>query len=85
MSMYRDALEVQSASNLSGVVKAWGRAMDQLWVEARAQNQGTDYVNKHPVNVLFATQAAHLSGTTGDSLVYRKAMEACETKLALEG
>ncbi len=78
-NIYADALQVQNASNLSGVVKSWAEAMEPIWAEARALGKGTDYVNTHPVNVLFAEQVYHL---TGYSSSYSSAYAQCKAKEA---
>lgn len=56
-----EALQVQYASNLSGVVHAWSRSISRLWQIAREQGEGTDWVSTHPVNKLFADKCADLS------------------------
>ncbi len=59
---YRDALEVQNACNLSGIVRSFSRATEKLWAEARARGEGTEFVNRHPISVLYAAKLANLSG-----------------------
>lgn len=63
------ALDVQSASNLSGVVKSFALVMEVLWAEARKEGHGTEWVNTHPIAVLFATQINHLT-RAGDATYY---------------
>lgn len=53
-----EALAVQDACNLSGVVRAWARATEDLW--AAAGDRGTDWVNTHPVSKLFADKLADM-------------------------
>ena len=70
MNIYAEALAVQDACNLSGVVHSFARVFEII--RAEPGNHGTDYVNKHPVCVLFADKIAHLTGTqylglTGDN------------------
>lgn len=55
----QEALDVQNACNLSGVVHGFSRAMSELC----ALVPGTDARNKHPVAVLWADKVAHLTGT----------------------
>jgi hypothetical protein len=76
----KTAITVQDASNLSGVVRSFAGVTKTLWDEARNNGKGTDWVNKHPVAVLFATQIGHLTGTCGlvDTDIYSKAYEECE-------
>jgi hypothetical protein len=79
--IYADALTVQNAVNLSGVVKAWADVMEEIWREAREKGKGTDYVNTHPVNVLFASKVADLTRLGSlDSQVLNSAFAACEKK-----
>jgi hypothetical protein len=74
--IYADALLVQDACNLSGVVRSWAEYMETIWAEARAKGLGTDYVNTHPVNVLFASKVASLTRCESP-LVYSDAYAAC--------
>lgn len=60
-NIYQNALDAQSACNLSGIVKQLARDMDQIWEEARAKGEGTDYVNQHPVVRLYIEQMVHLN------------------------
>ena len=57
----KDALDLQDASNLSGVVHAFHRAISDLWENARALNQGTDWVNRHPICRAYISKLASLS------------------------
>ena len=79
---YREALTVQDACNLSGVVHAWSRVLDKIWFEARAAGQGTDYVNRHPISVLFADKLADLAGTRPTD--YLRAYDVARRKGGLE-
>lgn len=75
------ALDVQTACNLSGVVRSFARITETLWAEARNRSQGTEWVNKHPIAQLFAVQIAHLATgccLIGDSFDYHKAHAECE-------
>jgi hypothetical protein len=67
----QQALDVQDACNLSGVVHSFSRAMDVLWAEARRTDQGTQWVNEHPIVTLFLDKLASLNRIQGDdSKVY---------------
>lgn len=58
-----EALAVQSACNLSGVVHAFSRMISDVRTHLESQNKSsTDNVNKHPACILFATQIAFLTG-----------------------
>ena len=59
-SDYRDAIQVQDACNLSGVVLAWARLMEKVCQEANETGKGTDWKNSHPLNVLFASKVYSL-------------------------
>lgn len=59
----REVMQVQDACNLSGVVHAWGRSISRLRVLLDAQRAGgTDAVNGHFINVLWADKCASLAG-----------------------
>ena len=58
----QEALDVQDACNLSGVVGAFHRCvMNTLWPEARRIGQGTDWVNTHPIVTLYLDKLADLN------------------------
>lgn len=77
-NMYADAVQCQDACNLSGVLKSWATYLDAIWAEARAQNKGTDFVNNHPVNVLFADK---LYSLTGYGSRFSEAYAACKAEM----
>jgi len=64
-AMLHEALKVQDACNLSGVVHKWSEFMTSLWARAREQGKGTDWVNRHPVCAMFADKVAHITRTQG--------------------
>jgi hypothetical protein len=57
----QEALSVQDACNLSGVVHAMSRVMSDLWDHARQAGQGTDWVNRHPITQVFIDKLVQLS------------------------
>lgn len=58
-----DAIQVQNACNLSGVVHSFSKILkDVLWPAAHEQGLGTDWVNTHPISVLFAEKIVDLTG-----------------------
>lgn len=75
----QNALDVQCACNLSGVVHSFSRDITQLWDICRAvTGQGTDWVNTHPACILYADKIVSLSSagvTTGDN--YSNAWSHC--------
>ena len=76
-----NALFVQGAVNLSGVVASMSTAMQELWSAARLEGgtANTSDVNKHPIAYLFAVQVGFLSGASpiGDG-PYHEAVAECE-------
>ncbi len=60
------ALDVQDACNLSGVILKFSEVCQALWDEANESTtgrRGTNWVNTHPISILFADKIAHLVGT----------------------
>lgn len=70
-----EALAVQDACNLSGVVHGWSRAMRRL--SQLLPDLGTEGRNRHPVNVLWASKVTHLSGCDRTCRLL-EAMTVCE-------
>jgi hypothetical protein len=62
-NLMRDAMMSQRACNLGGLIHGWDRAMSALQAEANALGKGTDWINRHPVNALFAEQVYFLTGS----------------------
>jgi len=59
----QEVLDVQGACNLSGVVLSWGRSIARLRVLLEEAGEGgTDAINGHPINKLWADKVAHLTG-----------------------
>jgi hypothetical protein len=72
----QDALNVQDACNLSGVVHGFSRAITDL--RALIPKASTDEINKHPICLLWADKIAHLTGTqvhATDSLAFSRAYQ----------
>ncbi|SRR6266849_5707134 len=58
------ALDIQNASNLSGVVHFLNDVVtDVLWPEARRFGKGTDYVNTHPIITLILAKLVSLNNS----------------------
>lgn len=55
------ALDVQNACNLSGIVRSFSPIMLTIWEEARRIEKGTDWVNTHPIAILFISKLSDLS------------------------
>ncbi len=58
--MYQDALIVQDACNLSGVVHSFSKHMQTL---SDMGIDNTDEKNRHPVCILFSSKIASLTGS----------------------
>ena len=82
MNIYRTALEIQDASNLSGVVYQFARDMKLICDEVRAAGGGTDHINRHPACRLFAEQIAWLAGagSCSNHKSYLRAHALCKQK-----
>ncbi len=70
-------LELQNASNLSGVLRTFHEVVsDVLWPEARRLGRGTEFVARHPIITLFLEKLCSLNGVVTDSnrvhLAYRE-------------
>jgi len=65
-----EALNVQDACNLSGVVHSFSRAMTDLWALAKEAKEGefkgTEWVNTHRVARLYASKIKSLTGYIKD-------------------
>lgn len=70
------AIQVQDACNLTGVVRSFGEAMTAVRAYATEHGHGTDWINRHPVAVLFADKLADMTGRI-DFDAYARATEAC--------
>ena len=69
---YQNAVTVQNACNLSGVVSSFNEVFERIWKEARALGLGTEYVNTHPICVLYADKIQSLTSEAsgGFSVAY---------------
>lgn len=60
----QEALNVQHACNLSGVVHSFSRIISEVRARLESESKGgTDMVNNHPVCRLFSDKVAHLTKT----------------------
>lgn len=58
----REALDIQDACNLSGVVHAFSRCMTELRPLLEAEGKfSTDKLNNHPIAVLYSSKIASLT------------------------
>ncbi len=73
----QEALDVQDAVNLSGLVHGWSRSISDL--RALLPNVGTDAINQHPVNKMWASKVHDLARMgLGDMMELSKAYDACK-------
>ena len=84
MNVFQNALDVQNASNLSGVIHQFARDMQVICDEVRTNGGGTDAVNHHPVCRLYAEQIAWLAGagSCANHRSYLRAHDECEKRAA---
>ena len=57
---------VQNACNLSGVVHSFDKVVSKIWDLANAKKKGTDWVNHHPVTVMFVYKLCDLCDAHGE-------------------
>lgn len=80
----QEAIDVQDGCNLSGVVHGWHRAMETLCSILRENPgfNGTDEINQHPINQLWASKVHDLARMgLSDDVAYEAAYNECK-KLA---
>lgn len=58
---WSDAMSVQDACNLSGVVHAFSGVMPRIWQEVVRNGGGTDDVNRHPICIMYASKIESLT------------------------
>lgn len=77
----QDALDVQSAVNLSGVIHSFSSNITDLRVHLQnelGENFSTSKLNEHPMCYLYSVQIAHLTKTSEDDFTaYSKAYDWC--------
>lgn len=56
----KEALDVQTACNLSGVVHSFSRIISEL--REAEPNKGTDYYNTHPIVIVYLDKLNSLAG-----------------------
>lgn len=73
-----EAIQVQDACNLTGVLRSAHEAAQNLM--RHPDCQGTDWVNTHPIMVLYAEQIKYLAEGSfyeGSGMPYAKAYQKC--------
>ena len=87
---YKNAILVQDACNLSGVIHSWDEVIPRIRKDMQSHGDcSTGDINAHPINILFADKVASLTGvqgiTDGSMDAYSKAYEFCKDKVDQEG
>lgn len=72
---WQNAMDVQDACNLSGVVHSLAELLPRIRQEPDCT--GTDYVNRHPIVVMYVNKLASLTGND-----FNKAYDAVTAKIA---
>lgn len=75
--IYQQALDVQSACNLSGVIYSLKEVADKVWEEIRSGTSDVKKFADHPVMRLFAEQIYHLAAHQD----WHDAYEICQKKV----
>jgi hypothetical protein len=70
---WQDAIQVQDACNLSGVVHSLAEVMTRVWDDVHTHHGGTHAVNTHPLVVLYLDKLWDLAGRP-DFSDYQQAM-----------
>lgn len=76
--MCQEALDVQNAYNLSGVIHAWSRLFPDLRAQVERlldRDFTTEKLNQHPVCILFSSKVADLTHSERDGGQFRDAYE----------
>lgn len=59
-NIYSEAIEVQNAVNLGAIVYGFAELLDGIRSEPGYKQMGTQYINEHPVTVMFVNKLASL-------------------------
>ena len=78
-SDYQSAIFAQDACNLSGIVISFAEVTRKVWGEANALGKGTDWVNTHPICVLYANKIGSLARSENID-AYSKAYDICKAE-----
>ena len=75
---YKNAILVQDACNLSGVIHSWSDVMPRIR-ETLGKGYSTTDVNQHPICVLYADKVSDLTGSQRD-MAFHNAYEHCDAR-----
>ena len=76
---FQRAIDIQEACNLSGIAHSFSSVLPRILVEARMRAQGTEWVNTHPISVMYTSKMVSLAGhdcLAGD-VGFDEAYDAC--------
>jgi hypothetical protein len=73
------AIDCQDASNLSGVVHSFDKAVSAIWEEAHRTGKGTAWVNTHPIVTLYLSKLASLNRNYMECSDFGASLYACES------
>lgn len=65
--LYKKWWDAMDACNSSGLIKSMAVDIDEVWKEAHELGKGTDYVNSHPLMIIFADKLLQLAGISFNS------------------
>lgn len=80
---FKDAITVQDACNLSGVVHSFSRVVTKVRATLRAEgNECTENVNTHVICVMYASKIASLTGCEASprGMDFAHAYDRCENR-----
>jgi hypothetical protein len=63
-ALWQEALDVQNACNLGGLIHDFPRVITAVQEDAHALGEGTAYVNTHPLVRLWLDKLCDLAGMT---------------------
>lgn len=78
-NIYREALDIQDASNLGGLCRAFSRVVEAIQLELR-QDCSRAALKNHPVFILWVDKIIDMAGERVPSDVYTKAYYECERR-----
>ena len=72
------ALEVQDHCDLEGVARSFSRLFPRILAEARNKKKGAEWVNAHPICVLYTNKMVNLAGEPVlGGILFNEAYDTC--------
>jgi hypothetical protein len=68
----KEAIDIQNACNLSGVIQTWSRSISAL--KELNPTMSTDELNHHPISVMYASKVGSM---TSDDEQFAEAYKRC--------